>query len=539
MILKLLLLSTTTTTLPLVALTKDIYTNDVEPLIQLPTNNPHFIYVSCHFQRLNPSPFWNTIQNMNGNVLIHGGDNMYSDQFPDQLPTTPETIAAAYDELDEVMKPYQARLPSIRLAVWDDHDFGINDGDHTWKYRKESQTLFLTRMLKLRPNEFNRHRFESRQGVYSAQIFQTPNKKRIKVILLDVRFNKDPWPSGKATISNYWPPYHTMAALQGTILGKEQWLWLERVLCHHQHITDTTLIISGIQMLAEGRGAGESWSLFPLERIKLLNLLGKCRVPGVLLISGDVHFAEVEEAECGSGVTKDQIVEITSSGMTHSWETQPAPHAPYWSFVNLFLRFLMKFARLVSPWRYVSQYYLGENFLSLKLNMNHDDDTIVTDIYGLQSNTTPVISRTWKFKELTRTGISQCVGKNHGILDSWIGVRVQLFIARFIIVLVCFIIPFIVIPIGLLIKGYRLIMVKVVVGNSSSSQMVKNGSSIKNKNSGKMKKGQQLTNNKHNGNSKSKSPSIIHRTTSTGINHSNNNNNKNNNNNGKGGKKKR
>ena len=54
----------------------------------------------------------------------------------------------------------------------------------------------------------------------------------------------------------------------------------------------------------------EGWCHFPSERTRLLRLLR--HVPGAVLLSGDVHYAEILNAAASTLVT-----EVTSSGLTH------------------------------------------------------------------------------------------------------------------------------------------------------------------------------------------------------------------------------
>jgi hypothetical protein len=124
----------------------------------------------------------------------------------------------------------------------------------------------------------------------------------VKLILLDVRYNK---------VGTYG---------EGDLLGETQWLWLEH------ELTDSTadfhIIGSGIQVLPADKPIQEKWGHYPQSRRRLFDLFGKTKPKGLLLVSGDVHFAEmmVMPAKC-SGVGYD-ILETTSSGLTHSCDGQ-------------------------------------------------------------------------------------------------------------------------------------------------------------------------------------------------------------------------
>lgn len=60
---------------------------------------------------------------------------------------------------------------------------------------------------------------------------------------------------------------------------------------------------------------GENWGKFPAARSRLLNLITSSPVSNVFILSGDVHYAEISEVRCG----ERNLVEVTSSGMTHAW----------------------------------------------------------------------------------------------------------------------------------------------------------------------------------------------------------------------------
>ena len=55
--------------------------------------------------------------------------------------------------------------------------------------------------------------------------------------------------------------------------------------------------------------------------MSILSLIGETGVPGVILLSGDRHLAEIsrlDEPEVGY-----PLYEMTSSGLTHSWRKAP------------------------------------------------------------------------------------------------------------------------------------------------------------------------------------------------------------------------
>lgn len=128
------------------------------------------------------------------------------------------------------------------------------------------------------------------------------------------------------------------------MLGAAQWAWLENEL--RTRTADVTLIGSGLQVLADGKIVAEvrgfagrlvfllssrvltsinpylqNYAKFPASQAKLLALVVATATPNVLFLSGDVHLAELSRLACvGSPLARD-FYDLTSSGMTHAWNT--------------------------------------------------------------------------------------------------------------------------------------------------------------------------------------------------------------------------
>eukprot|EP01065_Artemidia_motanka_P048540 TRINITY_DN7832_c0_g1_i1.p1 TRINITY_DN7832_c0_g1~~TRINITY_DN7832_c0_g1_i1.p1 ORF type:complete len:414 (+),score=95.98 TRINITY_DN7832_c0_g1_i1:80-1321(+) len=215
-------------------------------------------------------------------------------------PAPPGRAKGMYDALKR-NPAYKALAARTRvLGVWDDHDFGLNDGGRNHPHRVSSQQELLDFLDE--PQDSPRRKQE---GVYASAVVGK-GETAVRVVLLDNRFHKDP----------YGTP-------DGDFLGAEQWEWLERELSHDGG-AGMTLVVSGIQVL-EWRAVGESWGRFPRSRARLLNLVARFNARGGLavLVSGDVHFAEIAEAVCTSGSSDTTVAEITASGLTHSWGEHP------------------------------------------------------------------------------------------------------------------------------------------------------------------------------------------------------------------------
>ena len=114
----------------------------------------------------------------------------------------------------------------------------------------------------------------------------------ILVVALDLRYHKSPY-----------------SDVDGDFLGEAQWAWLAETLESAKE--DAVVVVSSLQVLDERYGLGERWGRFPAARRRLLSVLESCKRP-LLVVSGDVHMAEIAEARCGGRT----LIDFTSSGMT-------------------------------------------------------------------------------------------------------------------------------------------------------------------------------------------------------------------------------
>lgn len=103
---------------------------------------------------------------------------------------------------------------------------------------------------------------------------------------------------------------------KGQILGDDQWAWLATTL--QSSDAQVHIIISSIQVLTTNPVI-ESWGHFPYEKSRLFDLLKQTNPANLLLLSGDVHMAEILYANYTyDDGSMGQWIEVTSSGLTHS-----------------------------------------------------------------------------------------------------------------------------------------------------------------------------------------------------------------------------
>ena len=142
------------------------------------------------------------------------------------------------------------------------------------------------------------------------------SNKTVAVFVLDVRTNKDPWLDGtKALQGDY----------VGDFLGERQWAWFEEAI--QRSNAAVNVIVSGLQINANLNPYphwAESWSSFPRAQQRLYDAVLQDGVSAPILVSGDVHMTQLMREDCRhvrDPTKRRPLVEMTTSGMTHSWAT--------------------------------------------------------------------------------------------------------------------------------------------------------------------------------------------------------------------------
>lgn len=243
------------------------------------------LFGSCN-KEYKPQPLWKPILANKPDLWIWLGDIVYGDARDLADLERRYKIEKAHDE-------YKTLRESCKIiGMWDDNDFGVEDGGKENPNKVGSQKLLLD-FLDEPPGSPRR----KQQGVYACYTFG-PVGKQVKIVLLDGRYFRDK--PGK----------------NADMLGAEQWSWLEKQLIGSK--ADVNLLCSGIQVLSDQHHF-EKWANFPKSRQRLLDLIAKSGARNVILLSGDRHFGEISRMDDPRlGVP---LYDITSSGMTHHAES--------------------------------------------------------------------------------------------------------------------------------------------------------------------------------------------------------------------------
>ena len=133
---------------------------------------------SCLDQDL-PQPIWDGIKAQNPEVFIMLGDNVYGDTYGNI-----HNLERAYQKQARAFKKAGVDFPF--LAIWDDHDYGKNDGGVEFSLKDESQKLFL-KFWDI-PDADRRHR---NRGLYFEEIIHS-KEGTVQILMLDTRYFRSP-----------------------------------------------------------------------------------------------------------------------------------------------------------------------------------------------------------------------------------------------------------------------------------------------------------------------------------------------------------
>ncbi len=252
------------------------------------------LFGSCLNQN-KPVTVMDTIYAQNPDMFIFLGDNVYGDSEDADL----SALKKAYSKAGDLLQ--RGRLGEV-TAIWDDHDYGRNDGGGDYPHKAAAEDLFLD-FWQVSADDDRRQR----PGIYFAQEKQLGDT-RLQIIYLDTRYFRSPLAVSSQKFKNIYTQYVANTDAAATLLGADQWAWLERELAKS---ADIRIIASSIQILATAH-KWEKWANFPSEREKLLSMIEARNGGKMILLSGDRHFSAFYEL--------DGVLELTSSSLNNSWK---------------------------------------------------------------------------------------------------------------------------------------------------------------------------------------------------------------------------
>jgi alkaline phosphatase D len=223
-------------------------------------------------------------------VFVFLGDNVYADT------TSPAEFDAAYDRLAASPAFRQLRAEAAVLAIWDDHDYGVNDGGAEYPQKELAKRKMLDFFGE--PEDSARR---ARPGNYDAMTFGQGDRT-VQFLLLDTRSFRSPLKTKPLAVRR---TYVGNTDADATVLGDAQWQWLHEQLAQPAAVR---VVCTSIQLLPSGHRF-EKWANFPNDRQKMIDALAAASGT-VVVLSGDRHHGEITAGE--------HFVEVTSSALNQN-----------------------------------------------------------------------------------------------------------------------------------------------------------------------------------------------------------------------------
>ncbi|CAD5333734.1 unnamed protein product [Arabidopsis thaliana] len=328
-----------------------------------------------------PQPIWDAINKFDPQLFIWLGDNIYGDirrpltvigkertfgpwrNTPRFVPSSEEEMKLRYAKAKANPGYSRIQRKAKVIGTWDDHDYGLNDAGKEFDRKVINQKLMLDFLNE--PLDSPRRK---QAGVYASYTYG-PSNRKVKVIVLDTRYHRDPLRS------------------DGSILGDTQWDWLENELSGPR--SEITIIGSSVQVISNLSATTgplfymESWGRFPKERKRLFRLIADTKRDGVIFISGDVHFGEITRYDCSVGYP---LYDVTSSGLVQSVE-KVVPR-PLRSIVRLLFWYTPSTMRVINDnCKFKSCTYGQQNFGAISIDWNANPVTIKLEIRDVNGDT--------------------------------------------------------------------------------------------------------------------------------------------------------
>jgi alkaline phosphatase D len=253
---------------------------------------------SCALEDAGSRAVWQQMQAEGVEGVVLTGDTPYIDS------THLAKQRRRYREFASVPEYQQLLATRPHWGTWDDHDFGANDCDGTLPGKENSRRAFTE--YRALPQYG-----DGEQGIYSSFRFGP-----VEVFLLDTRWFSQTAPS-------------FVDPSQKTLLGREQWEWLQRGL--RDSTAPFKILACGMIWDDKENKEKDDWATYAAERRAVLDFIRREKIAGVLLCGGDIHVTRVLKYLAAETVGYP-LYQFVSSPIHH--KTIPALNVPHPSLLH-------------------------------------------------------------------------------------------------------------------------------------------------------------------------------------------------------------
>ncbi len=230
-----------------------------------------FVFSACFRDKWVPHNIFDYISTLSPTFVALLGDQIYADYDGDINIGPPNSVVPALRgkyarNFDEHFQAMSSKIPIV--AIWDDHDYGQDNSDSTYRYKEETKKVFKE-SLPIYPFQVED------EGIYYQ--FKIAD---VDIFVLDTRWYRSPMDEDDNE--------------DKTMLGEEQLEWLLNNL--KLSTAPFKIIFSSVSMndyggdTSTGRDGFDSWMGYKFERNKILSFIQENQIYGVMVFSGDQHY---------------------------------------------------------------------------------------------------------------------------------------------------------------------------------------------------------------------------------------------------------
>jgi phosphodiesterase/alkaline phosphatase D-like protein len=222
-------------------------------------------FASCARTGSNAQVF-ESIREVGADLFLLTGDLHYEDLAEDRELD----YVRAYDVQLSEPAPQALYLSTPSVYMWDDHDYGPNDGDRT----SRSRPAALQSYREMVPH------YPFAMDSAEAPIAQAFSIGRVRFLVTDLRSARDPKddPDGA----------------EKTMMGSEQLAWFERELVSAARSHALVVWVSSVPWLVSDN-VGDSWGAYPTERDKIADLVVREDIDNLVMLAGDAHMVAADD----------------------------------------------------------------------------------------------------------------------------------------------------------------------------------------------------------------------------------------------------
>ncbi len=243
------------------------------------------------------STIFTTMAKEKTDFMLWLGDNWYTREV-DYYSGWGLYKRAATDRKIPILQDFWKAMP--HYAIWDDHDYGWNDADASYPFKKESRDAFKSYWA-------NPSYGTKEDAVYSKFTWND-----VDVFMLD-----DRW---------YRSNDNTMDSVGGKVnaekqmFGKEQIQWLKNALLQSNANNNINfrIIATGSQVL-NPVSPFDCFRRFPAEYNDFLDFLAENKINGVVFFTGDRHHSEIIKLDRKGAYPLFDITASPLTSGTHSF----------------------------------------------------------------------------------------------------------------------------------------------------------------------------------------------------------------------------